>query len=179
MTIVVLFGKMPSHGDFVTRGFDGQERDSLDQWLSAEMADARTTFADEFEERFDAAPPWRFTWRDDRWTAGALVNSVDSAGRRFPLLVARRGVEAAEIGATAEACENAIYDAFTSGWSADDLTDALLSSSPAASDANGESHEEEGWWTLGGEAFPPASRPGRQPAGLIRTMLEGMERAAA
>lgn len=176
MTSALLFGKMPSHGDFVARGLDGQERDSLDRWLSAEMADARTAFGEEFEERYDAAPPWRFAWDGQSWTAGALINSIDSAGRRFPLLVACRGVEIAAIESAAEVCENALYDAFAGGWSADELASAVVSRNPPRADAD---EALEGWWTLGGEAFAPASKPGRTPSGLIRAMLEGMQRAAA
>ena len=176
MSTALLFGKMPSHGDFVARGLDGPERDSLDHWLSAEMADARNAFGEEFEERYDSAPPWHFAWNGESWTAGALVNSIDSAGRRFPLLVAHRGVEAEEARPVAQACEDAIYDAFAAGWSADELAGAIASRVPAGAAAD---PAVEGWWTLGGEAFPMASRPGRHPAGLIRTMLEGMQRAAA
>lgn len=176
MSSSLLFGKMPSHGDFVSRGFDPEEREALDRWLSAEIADARSAFGAEFEQRFDLAPPWRFVWTGDRWTAGAMASSVDSAGRRFPLLVGRRGIAAADVSAAAEACENAIYGAFGNGWSADQLTDALAAD--AVPDAESE-EAAEGWWTVGGEAFPPASKPGRHPTGLIRTMLEGMESAAA
>jgi type VI secretion system protein ImpM len=167
---------MPSHGDFVARGLEVQEREGLDSWLSAEIADARSAFGGEFEERFDTAPPWRFAWEGERWTAGAMVNSVDSAGRRFPLLVALRAVVAADVGAATEACENAIYDAFEHRWSADELADALASADESGCEAG---DCVEGWWTLGGERFPEASLPGRKPPGLVRTMLGGMERAAA
>ena len=49
-----LFGKMPAHGDFVSRGLGPTMRDRLDLWLSAEMDVARAEFGDEFEPRYDA-----------------------------------------------------------------------------------------------------------------------------
>ena len=79
-----LFGKLPVLGDFVARGLDGQMRDALDHWLSADLAAARDRFGDEFEPRYDAAPPWRFIDcdPDGGWSGGALCASVDRAGRR-------------------------------------------------------------------------------------------------
>ena len=161
-----LFGKMPSHGDFVARGLAAEERDRLDQWLSAEAADARAALGEQYEERFDSAPPWRFAWDEENWTAGAMASSVDSVGRRFPLMVARRGLEQTQVEAAAEACEQAIYDAFEQAWTADELAGALDGAVESGDEAR-----EEGWWTLGGEAFEPASLPGRHPGGLMRAIL--------
>lgn len=176
MSDVLLFGKMPSHGDFVSRGVDGCLRSALDEWLSSEMAAARTAFGDDFEDRFDSAPPWRFAWQDEGWTAGAIASSIDSAGRRFPLLVGRRSLAPDLVGATAEACEQAIYDAFGNGWSADELADAAAAGAPAIDDAEA---PREGWWTLGGEEFPARSLPGRTPLGLLTTALDRPTKEAA
>lgn len=176
MSGVLLFGKMPSHGDFVSRGVEGSDKSSLDEWLSSEMAAARATFADEFDDRFDSAPPWHFAWRDDGWTAGALAGSIDSAGRRFPLLVARRGVESVAVNHSAQACEDAIYDAFENGWTVDELAQAVAETPPAY--AEGED-PREGWWTLGSEDYPPATLAGQHPVGLLRTMLAPPAKEAA
>ena len=76
MSGAFLFGKMPSHGDFVARGLAAEERDSLDAWLSAELADARAALGERFEERFDSAPPWRFAWPADGWTAPEIARHL-------------------------------------------------------------------------------------------------------
>lgn len=171
-----LFGKLPSHGDFVARGLSADERDSLDQWLSTELAEARAALADSFEDRFDSAPPWRFAWDGEEWTAGACASSVDSVGRRFPLLVARTGLGTMSVEPAAEACEQAIYDAFEQGWTADELAAAVAALEPTA---DSEGMPVAGWWTLGSEEFEPHTLAGIRPAGLIAAMLGKPTRAAA
>lgn len=73
----MVIGKLPFHGDFVARGVTGRERDLLDKWLATSMAIASEQLGEKFDEAFDAAPPWRFAWDEDGWTAGALVPSVE------------------------------------------------------------------------------------------------------
>ena len=170
-----LFGKMPAHGDFIARGLAAEERDALDLYLSAELAAARETLGDSFEERFDSAPPWRFAWAGETWTAGAVASSVDSVGRRFPLLVGRTEVEPGAVAAMAEACEQAIYDAFDQSWTADDLAAAVDALESAESDGR----PAESWWTFGGEGFDESSLSGARPAGLLTAMLGNGARAAA
>jgi type VI secretion system protein ImpM len=142
----MIFGKLPAHGDFVARGLSGPERADLDRWLSSSLADAREGFGEGFAEAFDAALPWLFAWNEDSWTAGAMAPSVDSAGRRFPLIVALRGLESAGARAASERCEEAIFAAVSDCWSADKLAEELLSVSVAP----GPSDIDEGWWRKGG-----------------------------
>ena len=175
MSRAFLFGKMPSHGDFVARGLGAEERESLDRWLSSELAVARDAFGEGFDRSYESAPPWRFAWLDRDWTAGAMVNSVDSVGRRFPLLVGCAELAGSQVEAATVACEDAIYSAFENGWSADELIDSVEGISPT----EGEGNPQETWWTLGGEEFEPASLPGRCPHGLLTAVLGGTSRAAA
>ena len=170
-----MFGKMPAHGDFIARGLAAEERDTLDLYLSGELAAARDALGDSFEDRFDSAPPWRFAWAGDTWTAGALASSVDSVGRRFPLLVGRTEVEPGAVASTTEACEQAIYDAFEQSWTADELEAAV----DALETLEQEERSSEGWWTLGGEGFDETQLPGARPAGLLTAMLGNATRAAA
>ena len=154
-----LFGKLPAHGDFVARGLSAAERDRLDAWLSREMVAARERLGEAFEDRYDRAPPWRFTLPD---RSGVLVASVDGVGRRFPLWLAVEGGDAE----AAEQAEDLVYRAFGEGWTADRLADAA--------DALGSTSGERGgarWWTLGGHGFAAASLGTEQPEGLIATML--------
>lgn len=160
-----LFGKMPAHGDFVARGLAGEERQALDDWLSAQMVAVRETLGEDFAERFDVAPPWCFTWAEERgWTAGALAPSVDGVGRRFPLMVAVRGIDREAARASAEQCVEAIFGAVGEAWDADRLVEAAVP-------VDGSGDASEGWWTEGGEGFEPASLPGRWPGGLMAAML--------
>lgn len=165
-----LFGKLPTHGDFVVRGLPAAERDALDTWLSASMLAARDGLGEDFAARFDVAPPWRFARREAAgWTAGALVPSMDSAGRRFPVMVARRAIAAGDAEPVAAACENAFYEAFSGGWTADRLMDHV--GSIAADAGEGGEPDEDGWWTLGGEGYPEARLSGARPPDLMLAML--------
>lgn len=160
-----LFGKLPAHGDFVSRGWRADEREALDAWLSTSLADARTMHGAAFEERFDSAPPWRCVLDVvEGGLSGALAASQDAVGRRFPVFVAVTGTAAA---AVAEACEGLLYDAIAGGWTADALVEQadmlMVAREPAERSCR--------WWTLGGEEFAPGERSAAYPADLIPAML--------
>lgn len=168
-----LFGKMPTHGDFVSRGFTLAEKSRLDAWLSGEMDLARAQSGNGFEDRYDCAPPWCFAGvgPDGLWQGGALCPSIDSAGRRFPLFVSRCGVEATEAAAAAEYCVDAIFQAFDDRLTADGLCEAIS----AAALAPATTVVEQGWWADGDDRSPSMAMIGVYPAGLIATMLEGVD----
>lgn len=174
MSGAIVIGKLPFHGDFVARGVAGAERRELDAWLAASTAAARDEFGEKFEEAFDTAPPWRFAWRGEQWTAGALVPSIDSAGRRFPLLVARSGLAHADVSGAAMLCEEAASEAISRGWSADEL----LRASEAAEIEPAASLAAEGWWNEDlGDAGPRLND--RLPPGILSHMLASVAGAAA
>ncbi|MFS0738577.1 type VI secretion system-associated protein TagF [Sphingomonas sp. 1P06PA] len=167
----MLFGKLPAHGDFVSRGILPSTRNGLDQWLAGEIADARATFATDFEARYDRAPPWRFAVEGgEGWIAGAIAPSVDAVGRRFPLLVAA-SADLESAAGVAAVCEDLIYAAFGDGWDADRLHAALRA--VTASDQAGA--PRAGWW-LADEGGTIIERlDGERPSGLIRAMLAERE----
>lgn len=89
-----LVGKLPAHGDFVRRGsLPASFCAPWDAWLQEGIAAARTRIGEaRWESVWDAAPAWRFalpagTCGPDA-TAGVLLPSRDSVGRRFPLTIA-------------------------------------------------------------------------------------------
>lgn len=158
-----LFGKLPTHGDFIARGLAPALRDRIDGWLSDEMDRARSEHGENFEARYDAAPPWRFV---DGAEGGVICASIDSAGRRFPLLAAMAVGAETQAAAAAEASEAAIFRAFELGSNADGLA-ALLAESPLD---DGEPPLQSGWWVDGADDF----LPGRWPDGLISRMLSSV-----
>ena len=160
----VLFGKLPSHGDFVARNLDPAAREALDGWASAGLERARETLGEAFEAAHDSAPPWRFVSGPGPlgplWRAGAAAPSIDTAGRRFVIVLAVDALapgEAAGGGeAIAEAMEGLIYGAFERGLGADAVSaeaaamlerDKLVKPDQAA--------PQERWWTLGGPEHAP------------------------
>lgn len=174
MSGAIVIGKLPAHGDFVARGVGGRERHELDEWLATSMAAARSEFGEKFDETFDIAPPWRFAWRDGRWTAGALAPSVDSAGRRFPLLIARTDLGERQVRDAARRCEDAASEAIAKAWSADALLDAVEA---AEIEPHG-AQAAEGWWNE--ELGDAGNRlEERLPAGILSHMLASVAGAAA
>lgn len=164
-----LFGKLPAHGDFVSRGIAPEERDALDLWLARSLADARAACGDQFDDDYEVAPPWRFAWADGAsWTAGAMALSVDAVGRRYPILLALGDLSGEQVEHAADVAENLLYDALEGGWAADRLhTDAL-----AVVPEGGEAWTGgEGWWTPGAERFAEAYLVGARPAELLTTMV--------
>ena len=168
MSGAFVWGKLPAHGDFVARGLTPATRDELDGWLAASLAEARAALGEAFEATYDEAPPWRFTWRDEGGvTAGAMAMSVDAVGRRYPILIAREGLEPEEVDGATEAVEELLYDALADGWDADRLHLAVAAMAPP----RGEPQEDEAWWTLGAERFTPRRLAGARPDGMMTAVL--------
>lgn len=165
MTAAIVLGKLPFHGDFVARGISANERDDLDAWLANSMAAAREQLRDRFADAFDCAPAWHFGWHDLRWTAGALVPSMDSAGRRFPLLVARTSLTSDQVIPTAKLCEDVAASAISNRWSVDRVFEAV----EAAEVARSAPRAAEGWWNE--ELYELGTLSERRPAAILSHML--------
>ena len=176
MSAVQLFGKLPAHGDFVSRGLSADARDSLDLWLAGSMSDTRERLGDDvFAQRFDTAPPWRCVVPTDGGiVAGALAPSVDAVGRRYPIYLARADADAGAE-AMAEACEALLYDALAGGWDADALVSAAAS---ITADADEDRAGAARWWTLGNDVFDPAAMTGARPTTLFQVLLDRREEDA-
>lgn len=158
-----LFGKLPSHGDFIARGLDAGERAAWDAWASAGMEAARAAFGEAFEAAHDQGPPCRFVLPEGAGPtagSGAFAPSVDSAGRRFLIVLGRRDAAAAQAG------EAAIYAAFEQGLDADGALAAVGEDAGAA--------DGPGWWVDGGAA---ALAP-ETPAGVLLPQVWAMREAA-
>jgi len=164
VTSPMIFGKLPSHGDFIARGLNGSEREELDRWLSSSMAEARERFGAGFADAFDAALPSLFAWDEGSWTAGAMAPSIDSAGRRFPLIVALRGLDRSMVRAASERCEEVIFAAVAECWITDRLADELSS----VAIAPGSSDVDEGWWRKDGGDLELRQR---LPPGILTRMI--------
>jgi len=84
-----LYGKLPSHGDFLRRrvpdGFIGV----WDAWLQECIAASRNALGDQWLDIFLTSPAWRFAFDAGacgaQACAGIMVPSVDRVGRYFPL----------------------------------------------------------------------------------------------
>jgi type VI secretion system protein ImpM len=86
------FGKIPSHGDFVTRELSRAFIDVWDLWLQAGIADSKARLGERWLDVYLTSPIWRFglvpgICGASAW-AGILMPSVDRVGRYFPLTIA-------------------------------------------------------------------------------------------
>ena len=86
------FGKLPSHGDFVSMGFGRNLQSALDAWLQAGLQAVQQELGEDWERRFRLMPAWRFIIEHGLWgpatIAGVLLPSLDRVGRSFPLVIA-------------------------------------------------------------------------------------------
>jgi type VI secretion system protein ImpM len=85
-----LFGKMPSHGDFVSKGFSPTLVDALDTFYRAVLSTVASE-CDDVHGMLDAAPPTMLSIRPgaicDAGFFGIVIPSRDRVGRAFPLCV--------------------------------------------------------------------------------------------
>ncbi len=186
-----LFGKLPAHGDFVSRGLGDTARQAWDDWATQALERLRAAH-DDFEAAHDAAPPWRFisgpSVLGEGWRAGALAPSVDGAGRRFILAVGVGGWSSARAAgcgqAAAAAMEDVLYRALAEGLAADSVMDLAteqligLGEQAAVGDALGAGPGQPGvWWSAGlGLAPRIAATP---PANLLTSADFGLSENAA
>ncbi len=87
------FGKLPSHGDFITRRLARGFLDTWDEWLQKCLAESKASLGDEaWLDAYLTAPIWCFALQPGicgaRGWAGILMPSVDRVGRYFPLTIA-------------------------------------------------------------------------------------------
>jgi type VI secretion system protein ImpM len=86
------FGKLPSHGDFVSSGVGLSLQRELDEWVQSGLRAGEERLGSHWRDHFHAMPPWRFIVERGLWgpatIAGVLLASTDRVGRTFPLIIA-------------------------------------------------------------------------------------------
>ncbi|HEY1795249.1 MAG TPA: type VI secretion system-associated protein TagF [Stellaceae bacterium] len=86
-----LFGKLPSHGDFVARNLPPALRVGWEAWLDAGLERSRQMLGDKWLEIYLSSPVWNFAVASGccggQAFAGVMIPSVDRIGRYFPLSI--------------------------------------------------------------------------------------------
>lgn len=84
-----LYGKLPSHGDFLRRRLDDPLVAAWDAWLQSSVAASRRILGERWLDIYLTSPAWRFAAEAGACGPGALagvmIPSVDRVGRYFPL----------------------------------------------------------------------------------------------
>lgn len=86
------FGKLPSHGDFVSRRLSREFLGAWDSWLQRAIAESKASLGDDWLEIYLTSPIWRFALMpgicgSDAYL-GLVMPSIDRVGRYFPLTIA-------------------------------------------------------------------------------------------
>jgi len=90
---VAVFGKTPRMGDFLRVGNGGPAGEALEQWVEQGLGMAETRRGSYWPSQYTAGAPYAFIFRPPRASTakdtlvGVIKPSVDSVGRRFPLVV--------------------------------------------------------------------------------------------
>ncbi len=88
---VGLYGKLPSHGDFLRRRTSDGFVSTWDAWLQQCMSASRSALGDRWLDVYLTSPAWRFSAAAGACgaapLAGLMVPSVDRVGRYFPLTI--------------------------------------------------------------------------------------------
>jgi type VI secretion system protein ImpM len=86
---VGLYGKLPTHGDFLRRRVADDFIAAWDPWLQSCIAESRAVLGEQWLSVYLTSPVWRFALGPRVCgaapAAGLLVPSVDRVGRYFPL----------------------------------------------------------------------------------------------
>lgn len=89
------FGKVSTHGDFVTRGLPDALVGAWDAWLQACIQASRAQLGDAWLHHYLTSPVWRFAIAPGvlgpEGLGGVMMPSVDRVGRYFPLMIAAVG----------------------------------------------------------------------------------------
>jgi type VI secretion system protein ImpM len=88
-TIAGLFGKLPSHGDFINRGVPTPVEGAWTRWLDGCLGAAKAKLDEYWLPTYLSSPPWRFALDagliDGGPVVGVLASSVDKVGRAYPM----------------------------------------------------------------------------------------------
>jgi len=91
---VGIYGKLPSHGDFLQRRVPPEFLTPWDEWLQAGISAGRAALAEQWTDTYLTSPVWRFALSASACgrapVAGLMAPSVDRVGRFFPLTLVWR-----------------------------------------------------------------------------------------
>src|SRR5687768_5716067 len=107
---VGLYGKLPSHGDFLRRRASDAFVSVWDEWLQQSMAASQAALGQQWLDVYLTSPVWRFACDvgvcGARGYAGVMAPSVDRVGRYFPLTLVWEMPEGVQSLAVARRADN-------------------------------------------------------------------------
>lgn len=148
-------GKLPAHGDFISRGLNRRHREKIDNWLSDIFTRSQEQWGAAFVSKFRSAQPWLF---DGRNLSAIIIPSADKVGRLFPLLVTcRKGILLQKL-------YDEVRDGIASSLSCDDLSARISGLEPT------EYSETSGKWFIPDEDELALAHPLKGKAGVFEVL---------
>ena len=157
-------GKIPSRGDFVTRGLPQSFLAPWEDWAEAAMKASRALLEDGWRDAWMVAPVWRFSLAGGvcgpDGVLGLMLPSIDKVGRGFPLTIVAlfphlRGAPDRVMGAAfLDAAEDAARDAIAADLDPDSLAERI-GAAPCPGGGGGSDDEPRAFlWTEGAPNVP-------------------------
>ncbi len=157
------FGKIPARGDFVRGGLPRAFVDPWDAWLQHVLSDSRERLGARWLPAWMEAPIWHFVLPAGHCGAAAVLGvwmpSIDSAGRHFPLTLARVGILPRRAGEWLAAAELVGLATLQLDLGPEEMASRLEAPVPSLDTVEPELPREDVayWWTEG-SPFVPGTR---------------------
>jgi len=86
-----VYGKLPAHGDFITRNLNPDFIKVWDEWLQHFISTSQEQIGADWLDIYLTSPIWQFVFSpgvvDSNMWAGIIMPSVDRVGRYFPISI--------------------------------------------------------------------------------------------
>jgi len=127
-----LYGKIPAHGDFVSRGLEKLQSSEIDRWLTEWMTLAKKEWLEDFDDNYRTAQPWLFSGHN---LTAILMPSFDKVERLFPIFAC------VSAGAKIQDIYDAAFSAIAENKTADELFETLR-----ALNCEADAADRQGWF---------------------------------
>jgi type VI secretion system protein ImpM len=176
------FGKIPARGDFVRGGLPRAFVEPWDSWLQHVLSDSRERLGARWLPAWMEAPIWHFVLPAGQCGSapvlGVWMPSIDSAGRHFPLTLARVGALPQRPGEWLAAAEAVGLATLQLDLGPEEM--ALRLESPGPVPDNGEPEmpgDDIAYWWTEGSPFVPRARlalAGLPDGAIFAAMLQAV-----
>jgi type VI secretion system protein ImpM len=166
-----IYGKLPAHGDFISRNLPSAFLNHWDEWLQGFIASSQEQLTDDWLDIYLTGPLWRFVLSpgcvDGNAWCGVMMPSVDSVGRYFPFCVVNKLTAASNLVDIISSqanwftqIEDIALEALQDEYDADTLMEKL------------QEHplESQPYYYRKGDSGPSAGEAGEQSGGLALMM---------
>jgi len=184
-------GKLPTLGDFASRGLAPDFLESWDAWLAQGLAQLQQRDGAGWLQAYLDSPSWRFVLApgvlgEQAW-AGVLMPSVDRVGRYFPFTIAQalpalpvHSASCLALSAWLDRLDDLAVSALYDDWSVEQLEQALQSAPmPVANAVDGDGQDADGGMggLLASQGLALLAQQARNTAWWLGSRRDGPPRA--